>query len=656
MATASLTLSQAFDIAVAAYRAGKLDAAEQICRQILGADREHLAAINLCAVLLNTTGRHDRALAACEYALALRPDFVEALINRGVALLALDRFDDALASHDRALALEPDRVDALTNRGNVLTRLERHAEALGSYDRALALEPDHVDALTNRGDVLRRLRRFEQALPDYDRALALQPDHVAALNNRGLTLRDLQQCEAALASFDRVLAVRPQDPQALTNRGAVLHDLKRYAEAVASYDRALDVRPDDAETLTNRGLALQALDRHDEALASHERALLVAPENASALNNRGVALYRLKRLAQALASYDSALAARPGYAQALSNRGVVLEDLGRFEEAAASYELALAAQPDDADAHFLLGMSWLRTGDFDRGWREYEWRWRSDLAGIAPRHFMQPRWRGGDEIAGRTILLHGEQGFGDAIQFCRYAPLVAARGARVILEVAAPLRALMGGLSGVAQVITRGDPLPAFDLHCPLLSLPLAFATRLGTIPSAVPYLRMPMRPGISGDPRLQTAQGPRIGLAWSGNPAHRKDRDRSIGLRMLAPLLQHEGTFVSLQKDVPAADAELLAHGDILHCGDELVAFSDTAARVAPLDLVISVDTSVAHLAGALGKPVWLLLPHVPDWRWLLHRNDSPWYPTARLFRQDATGVWDGVVARVCDALGQWI
>ena len=289
----------------------------------------------------------------------------------------------------------------------------------------------------------------------------------------------------------------------------------------------------------------------------------------------------------------------------------------------------------------------LLRGDFARGWPDYEWRWMKQSVVLANRMFTQPLWRG-EPIAGKTILLHGEQGLGDTIQFCRYVPLVAARGARVILEVQKPLQALINGL-GAAQVIAKGDPLPQFDLHCPLLSLPLAFGTTMETIPSANAYLAAPVQPSTAWQARLAATPRPRIGLAWSGRAGHERDRERSIGLRAFLPLLETGATIVSLQKEVRAEDAIVLKdRGDILNAGEELGDFSDTAALMSQLDLVISVDTSAAHLAGALGKPVWILVTHIPDWRWLLERDDSPWYPTARLFRQDATGTWDGALAHV--------
>jgi Tfp pilus assembly protein PilF len=427
--------------------------------------------------------------------------------------------------------------------------------------------------------------------------------------------------------------------------------------ALASYDRALKVRPDYAEALCNRGVTLHELKRFEEALASYDRALKVRPGYAEALYNRGNTLKELKRLEEALASYDHALKARPDYAEAFCNRGITLHKLNRFEEALASYDCALKVRPDLAEAHFNEAVCRLLTGDFDRGWEKNEWRWETERQRNGKRNFAQPQWTGQQDIAGKTILLHAEQGFGDTIQFCRYVPHVVERAGRVILEVPKPLRELMSTLPGVAQIVSKGDPLPDFDIHCPLLSLPLAIGTRLETIPSATPYLRASKSAVMDWNARLGPRSRPRIGLAWSGHPMHKNDHNRSIGLSTLLPRLGLNATYVSLQKDVRVADTELLKErADILQFGDALGDFSDTAALISNLDLVISVDTSVAHLGGALAKPVWVLLPFVPDWRWLLDREDSPWYPTARLFRQGETRQWDNVIARVQAALRDYV
>src|SRR5215470_451465 len=470
--------------------------------------------------------------------------------------------------------------------------------------------------------------------------IAAKPDFFDALHLLAVVETKLGRLNDALTSYDRALAVRPDYAEALSNRGATLDELRRFEDALASYDQALRVRPNFAEALSNRGLTLHELKRFDEALSSYDQALAVRPDYAEALRNRGLTLHKLKRFDEALASYEQALTVRPNYAEALSNRGLTLHELKRFDEALASYEQARTARPDYAGVHFNEAICRLVIGDFDRGWEKFDRyinRYQFRPLGVSNRTSLAA-------IAGRTILLPSRLGFGDTIQFCRYVPLVAELAARVILEVQAPLHELMSTLPGAAQIVTRGDPLPNFDVQCLLESLPLVFGTRLETIPSATPYLRVPSQAIMNWNARLGGPRGrPRIGLAWSGDPMNWNDHNRSMRLGSLLSLFDLNATFVSLQKDVRAGDAAVLkARSDVLHFGDELKDFSDTAALLSNLDLIISVDTSVVHLAGALAKPVWVMLPFIPDWRWLLDRDDSPWYPTARLFRQDNSRSWE--------------
>jgi len=466
-----------------------------------------------------------------------------------------------------------------------------------------------------------------------------------------VTLHRAGRLAAAEPRYLAILSGEPQHFDALHLLGVVRQQQGRDADAVELIDRALALRPDDAAALSNRGRSLRALGRAHEALASCERALRLKPEFADAHNNRGLALAALKRPAEALKSYEAALSHDPAHLDALNNRGIALFEANRLDEALAAFDRALAVRPDHAHAHWNRAQVLLLSGDLARGWPEHEWRLVSN-PGLA-RTFDKPLWRGDAPLAGKTILLHAEQGLGDSIQFCRYAPMAAARGARIVLEVQRPLVDLMRALDGPMEVIARGDALPDFDLHCPLLSLPLAFGTALATIPAHTPYLGAPM---VDWGARLGTMR-PRIGLVWSGNPGHKRDAARSIPFFALMPLFELDATFVSLQKDVRASDAAILEQsGKVIDLGGSLASFADTATLIASLDLIISVDTSVAHLAGALGKPLWLLLPQVPDWRWLMGRDDSPWYPTARLFRHDGTRGWGGVIARVRDALKQMI
>src|SRR5215472_8457960 len=576
-------------------------------------------------------------------------------LKRAIAAYNDGNFSEAERLCRTIIAAKPDFFDALRLLAVLETRLGRLKDALTSYDRALAVRPAYAEALHDRGVILHELNRFDEALASFEHALTARPHYDEALHNCGLTLHKLKRFDEALASFEQALAVRPDYAEALSNRGATLYELRRFEDALASYDKALTVRPNYAEALSNRGLTLHKLKRFDEALASYEQALAVRPDYADALRNRGLTLHNLKRFEDALASYDKALTVRPNYAEALRNRGLTLHELKRFDEALASYEQALAVRPDYTQAHFNEAICRLVIGDFDRGWEKFDRYFN---------RYYQFRRLGVSNgtalaaIAGRTILLHAHLGYGDTIQFCRYVPLVAELAARVILEVQAPLHELMSTLPGAVQIVTRGDPIPNFDVQCLLESLPLVFGTRLETIPSATPYLRVSSQAIMNWNARLGGPRGrPRIGLAWSGDPMNWNDHNRSMRLGSLLSLLDLSATFVSLQKDVRAGDAAVLkARSDVLHFGDELKDFSDTAAIISNLDLIISVDTSVVHLAGALAKPVWVMLLFIPDWRWLLDREDRPWYPTARLFRQDDSRTWENAIQCVHAALHDFV
>ncbi|HEY4031618.1 MAG TPA: tetratricopeptide repeat protein [Caulobacteraceae bacterium] len=675
---------------LAAHQAGRLDEAWARYGQVLDLDARHYDALRLSGVLCLQIGRAAEAVDFIGRAIAVQPNAAVAHGNLASAFNALGRFEEAVASSDRAIALAPDYVEAYGARGRALYqqgRLEaaldsyrrmaalrpqasaffncgvmqrglgRADEALASFDQAIALDPDYADAHHSRGVVLRELGRPEDAVAAFDRAIALRPAHPEAHYDRGLALRALGRFEAALQSYDQALALDPAHPEALSSRGNVLTDLKRYEEALESYAAALRVRPDHAEAWSNQMPALAALKRPEAALAACDRAIALRPDHVEGHINRGGALYEFQRLDEALASYDRALELAPDHATAHVNRGVLLMQLRRLDEAMDSFDRAVALNPRDAEAYFQQAMCRLALGDEAGGWAQYEWRWATRQFEAAQRDLAAPLWLGEEDTRGRTILLHGEQGLGDVLQFCRYAPVAAQRGARVVLEVFPVLLRLLGRLEGVAEVVPRGGPLPPHDFHAPLMSLPLA----LGARPEA------DGRPYLSADPdavsrwaaRLDGESGLRVGLCWAGGArpdepiAHAIDKRRSLPLTALAPLAAIPGVrLYSLQKGPPAAELDAWSGPPIVDLTAELKDFADTAALIANLDLVIVCDTAVAHLAGGLGRPVWILNRFDTCWRWGTDGDASPWYPTARLFTQAAAGDWDGVMARVKGAL----
>jgi len=473
-----------------------------------------------------------------------------------------------------------------------------------------------------------------------------------ALNLLGLIHLQRRRPAEALGFLSRALKADPTSVDAMSNLALALHAAGRFEEAIAHYRNALMLAPRHPEILYNLGNAFLELDRIDESLASYDEALAINPSHVGARVNLGNTLLRRNRPADALESYDKALAAMPGHPQILTNRGHALRRLDRPHEALADFEAALARAHEFPEAHFEAAMTRLLLGDFDAGWKAYEWRWKTGAFADKRRPFRAPLWLGDGPVAGKTILLHAEQGFGDTIQFIRYAPPLAARGARVICEVQPELVSLLSQLDGI-EVIAKGRELPRFDQHCPLLSLPRAFGTRLATIPAPVPYLAAPAARVSHWRDRLPQGNL-RAGFVWSGSPSHKNDANRSIPLARLAALFESlPFACFSLQREWRDADLEILRRlPNLRDIGPELGDFADTAAVISQLDVVVSVDTSVAHLAGALGKPVLILLPHAADFRWMRERTDTPWYPTAKLLRQPAFGDWDSVIAGLAGEL----
>lgn len=467
---------------------------------------------------------------------------------------------------------------------------------------------------------------------------------VRLLLQQGLIAYQASDLTKAASLFQTVLKMEPENFDALHFLGLLAADCGHHDDAVQLMRRALSVNPHVAAVHANLASSLRRLGRYSEALASLDQALALDPRSAEALNTQGNILRVLGRLDKALASLDQAIRLQPQFFEAHDNRGNVLRDMGHLDEALASYREARRIAPDYASAAWNESLCRLLMGDFARGWPLYEAGWKAGLRAPWVK-CAQPLWTGPEPLQGRTILLHAEQGMGDTIQFSRYAQVLASHGARVILEVPPALKSLLQGLQNTAQVIATGERRPTFDCHAPLLGLPLACQTRLDTIPPP-PRLMLDKTLEERWQDRVGPKKKPCIGIAWSGNPALENDHNRSIPLKTLSAILNHSVQFFSLQRDLRPEDENVLQQFPVLqHFGHALHDFSDTAALIAQMDLVISVDTAVAHLAASLGKPTWILLPYIPDWRWLLDRKDSPWYPTVRLFRQTEARSWPGLL-----------
>jgi tetratricopeptide (TPR) repeat protein len=595
-----------------------------------GTTRPHAAAngeVNLDAIYAEAmehqrAGRADAALLCFQKAAAMAPQFPQAHYNLGVAFGQAGRNDDALKSFQKAASLAPGFAEAHANLGTALLEAGRLEEAVTTLVKAAKLAPRIAAVHNSLGAALKQQGRLKEAAQAYRAALALAPAYPEALCNLAAVLCDMGALDEATALCRSAIERAPSLAKAHNIMGVILKDQDRLDEAAECFKTAIALAPREPEPYVNLGNVLTAQGQHDQPVLLCRQAAALAPESADAQNNLGTALYAA----------------------------------GRLEDAIACFRRAIALRPDEAPGHFHLGMALLARGDMAAGWREYEWRWKIPLMEAVRRRFDEPAWDG-SPASGKTLLIHAEQGLGDTLQFCRYAPLAAGRGLRVILEVQNPLLRLLRGLPGIEAIIARGDKLPPFDMHAHMLSLPHLFGTVMATVPASIPYLSADpaavaaMQARLAGIPK----PGLRVGLVWAGNSYRNVpgmaavDRRRSIAPARLAPLIAVAGVhFISLQKEGPPAPAEF-GLTDIMN---EINDFADTAALVSALDLVISVDTSVAHLAGALGKPVWLLNRFVTDFRWLTSGPDSAWYPTMRIFRQDVADAWDPVIAEAAQDL----
>jgi tetratricopeptide (TPR) repeat protein len=608
------------------YNAGRPQQASALCADILAVQPDHLSALHLASVIALSQGRMEEGRGLLGRVLALDPNHVPALSTLGDALAVKGEHEGAVAVFQRSVALRPLEARLHSKLGVALSELSRFAEAEAAYRGALALDSDLIQARFNLATSLAGQKRLTEAEQTYRAVIARDPDHRRAWVNLGNLLADQNQLEEAVFAYRKALQDEPrgEDWQA-SGRGT----------AVAA--------------LTNLAGCLCELGRLDEAMDACQRALSFDANDAPACTNLGMILGAQGKFADAVTAHRRAVAADPAYAKGHANLAVALRVIGALDESLAASHRAVALDPDDPLVRFNHAHALLMNGHLASGFQEL--RWGKTCRGASERYpsFAGAEWQG-EGFAGRTLLLYADAGLGDTLQFLRYLPMVAEKGGSIVLQVQPPLVPLVSAQANVT-VVARGEPLPRFDLHCPLIDLPRVFGTTLDTIPAAVPYLH-PDSAKLSQWRRiLDDGDVLRIGVVWAGNPGHKGDRLRSIAAEKLLHRLVMSGVkLYSLQKDLRVADAPAVAAlgRDIVDLAPALGDFSDTAAAVAALDLIITVDTSVAHLAGALGRPVWMMLPYALDWRWLRDREDSPWYPTMRLFRQRTPLVWDDVLTRV--------
>ena len=599
------------------------------------------------AAVLCGRGEFSEAERICRDVLQRKPRDYEARRVLGLCAYFQGRFPDALLSLGRALEVNPGSAQAWLNRGIALAALNRHEEAIADYDRAIAIRADYADAFCNRGNALQALNRHEEAVAAYGSAIAIQPDLVDAHANLGVALGVLGRHAEAIAALTLALSLNADLAEAYFGRARILQALNRNQEAIADYDRALAIRPAYAEAYCNRANARQATNHHLEALADYDQALAIDPLLAEAHANRGIALEALNRHEEAIESYDRACSIRPDYTEAHANRAHALQALGRLEEAIASCDRAISIDPTYAEARYGKAYCVLSSGPSEEGWLLYEERLRTKQYQDLPDPGL-PLLGAGDPH-GKRILVQWEQRFGDVIQMLRYAALLDAVADKSWWQIEPPLRELVArSFPGLRQIEVDARP-PDAEYRVPFTSLPLAMRSfEEAAIPAGVPYLKVASEKLASWKDRLGSSpKGPTVAILWRGNE-HPPNRSVPIDTFLRLFDIGHL-RFVVLQMDLTGQESMALKeHSNVVSPAEPLDSFDDTAAILAGADLVITIDSAVAHLAGALGMPTWILLKVGADWRWMLNRDDSPWYPTARLFRQEQLGEWGPVIARV--------
>lgn len=636
-------------VGIVAYQFGNYHIAAGFLRSAIGLDPAVPAVHCDLGNAYKELGQNEDALQAYGAALALDASHLDASFNRAITLHEMQRYDAALEAYAQVIACHGEDAAILNNMGMILHCQARHEQALACLDRALVLDADFVDAHANRCQVLEALERFDEALDACERMIEIAPHAGAGYLNRARLHMQMGQPEQALMDADAAIRVEPNQADGHRVRGMALQALQRFAAAMDSLDTLLRLNPGDAAVHDQRGLVLARQLKFTAALASHERAIELDANLGAAHLHRADVLRELGRLDAAAQGYARALELDPGSAEACTGRAQVLAMLGQDDVALAAYGAALTLDPDYAPAYVHRSHLHLRNGQFVQGWKDFEWRSKAGSASAPARAPAAPRWQGSESLDGKTILLYAEHSTADTLHACRYVSLVAARGAKVILEAPKALAALLATLDGVSQLVVTGEPLPDVDFECPLPSLPLAFDTTLDSIPAGARYLQSDSDKVAHWATVLGERTKPRVGIVWAASASEPDSTRRSIFLADFGRLFAADCQFVVLQGEINAIDRAVLGiKKNVVQPGASVADYADTAALCELMDVVITVDSAIAHLAGALGKQVWVLLPPAADWRWLREGEGSPWYPSARLCRQGLEGGWRPVLDKV--------
>lgn len=596
------------------------------------------------ALIFHQKGNVDRAKAIYLRLLNGYADNARLLNNLAMIEFQLGKFESGLTYLEKSLAIDQNQFAAYGNRGAALFALGRLEEAYDAYNQAIVLNNDYAEAYYNRGILHERFERFQEALADYRRAVELKPHYAKAHNNQGNILKKLGENKEALLSYANAIKANPQHAEAYYNRGVIFKEECNYPEALICYQQAIALNSQYMEAYNNCGNVLIQLRRFEDALLHFQKAIQLNQNYAYAYNGQGNALMELKRFDDALLSYENA---------------ILLNSSSKANQAENTLPNQKKRTPDAdlADPYWNKAMLKILLGECEEGWKLYEYRRHRSGQKESYPDYDQPLWIGQETIKDKVLYIYPEQGLGDFIQFCRYIPLAEQLGAKIVLKTPAALHSIIKAMELKARLADKDEKVTSFDFHCPIMSLPLAFKTTLDSVPNTAPYLHADNAKKLYWKEKFANETRLKVGLVWSGSKDHKKDHDRSLRLEQLTPLLDLPVAFYSLQKEVREEDQATLSRLDqIQEYAEELNDFSDTAALVDNLDLIISVDTSVAHLAGAMAKDVWIMISYLPDYRWMLDRDDSPWYPTATLFRQPAIGDWESVIGNVKQALQEWL
>jgi len=642
--------------ALARFQAGDLSGAETLCRETLTADANNAEALHLLGVIAHRSGRNDIGIDYARRAAAADRTAATYQNTLGYLLRIAGRYSEAIEALQNAIALQNDYADAHNNLGIAYAEAGNLEDAEASYRAALSHRGDFPEVQNNLGNLLYRMGRTEESLAAYESATTLRPDYAEAHANRGDACLNQGQRDEALDAYRKAAEAAPQWPNAWFKLGNVLFQKEDFPRAVQSYQRSIDLNPNNPRGLTNLGAALEKLGRYEDAAMTLRHALVLSPDDVSGLKNLGHVILKLGHVGEGLHLLRRAVELAPDDADAHYTLGNALLRMERLQEALACYARVRELQPNTARAYFAPASVLLMNGQYKDGWAAYESRFDMAAYKTNVKNVHERLWDGGP-LQGRRLLIHVEQGFGDTLEFVRYVPLVRKRAGdgKILLLCEPELFRILETLEGVDEFYQlRSDASITYDLQVPLLSLPHRFGTTLESIPNKTPYLKAPG--GTRAKIRRRKETRLAVAFVWAGRPTHSDDRFRSSAVNWFSTLFDIEGVdFYSIQWGPRAAELEPhLKQSNVHSMTDKLTDFAETAAIIDQVDLVISIDTSVAHLAGALGKPVWTILPFGGEWRWLFRREDTPWYPNMRLFRQRILGDWRPVFLRIRAALTQ--